>query len=627
MGSASPRLIADLSGEASPSTLKSRSGIPVADTWDLTPIFADDAAWESEFANLASRYGGIGRFQGTLGTSASDLAAVLEFEKSLDRSTERLAQYAGLRLSEDSSNDASLDRDGRLSSLCSKISEACSWVAPEIQQIQDETFASFLADPVLADWLVPLGRLRRLRPHTLGNREERLLSLSMPVLGGHHETFSQLTNVDMTFGSVRDDRGNEIELTQSSFSSLLQRPDRKVRKTAIIKFYTGFNAHRYTLASSLASSIKGDVFLARARNYPSSLEASLFPDNVPVSVYDNLITAVRSRLPVLHRYYALRRSVFNLNDLHVYDTYAPLVSAVQSDVPFDGATEMVLGALKPLGDEYTEILGKGLREERWCDRYENKGKRSGAFSYGTYEAPPYILMNYKSDVFSDIYTLAHEAGHSMHTWYARRTQSFQNYHYPIFLAEVASTFNEILLTEHLLAETSDRSMRAYLINRQIDDLRGTLFRQTMFAEFEKLTHEAEESGAALTLESLRKTYRELLDTYFGAGVVIDLELELECLRIPHFYSAFYVYKYATGISASITLADGVLKTGETGRYFGFLRSGGSRFPIETLAEAGVDMNSPQPVNAALDLFERRVAELEQLLLEPSGSAPSAQAGA
>ena len=609
-----PRLIADLSGEGGASALKTRSQVPAADTWDLTPIFPDDAAWEAEFSDLAARHDGIARFKGTLGRSAADLAAVLEFEKSLDRSTERLAQYAGLRLSEDSSNDASLDRDGRLSSLCAKISEACSWVAPEIQEIPDETFASFLTDPILGEWLIPLGRLRRLRPHTLGNKEERLLSLSMPVLGGHHETFSQLTNVDMTFGKVVDDRGNEIELTQSSFSSLLQRPDREVRKAAFGKFYTEFDAHRYTLASSLASSIKGDVFLSRARNYPSAREASLFPDNVPVSVYDNLIAAVRSRLPVLHRYYALRRQVFNLPDLHVYDTYAPLVSAVQSDVPFDKATDMVLSALRPLGEEYTEILGKGLRGERWCDRYENKGKRSGAFSYGTYEAPPYILMNYKSDVFSDIYTLAHEAGHSMHTWYARATQSFQNYHYPIFLAEVASTFNEILLTEHLLAETKDRSMRAYLINRQIDDLRGTLFRQTMFAEFEKLTHEAEESGAALTLESFRKTYRGLLDSYFGTGVVIDPELELECLRIPHFYSAFYVYKYATGISAAITLANSVLKSGETGSYFGFLRSGGSRFPIETLAEAGVDMNSPRPVNAALDLFERRVAELEELLL-------------
>ena len=273
----------------------------------------------------------------------------------------------------------------------------------------------------------------------------------------------------------------------------------------------------------------------------------------------------------------------------------------------------MLRALAPLGSEYIETLARGLSVERWCDRYENKGKRSGAFSSGTYEGLPYILMNYKADVFSDIYTLAHEAGHSMHTWYAARSRNFQTYHYPIFLAEVASTFNEILLTEHLLSETTDRPMRAYLINRQIDDLRGTLFRQTMFAEFEKSIHADEEAGAALTLQSFRKLYRGLLDAYFGPGVVIDEVLELECLRIPHFYSAFYVYKYATGISAAITLATEVLKTGDTGNYLAFLKSGGSKFPIETLVAAGVDMRSPAPVNAALDLFDRRVAELESLL--------------
>ena len=606
-------LIADISAEANASTLKYRADVPVADTWDLSPIFPDDAAWETEFVVLSSRYEEVSGFRGSLGKSAADLARVMEFEKTLDYSIERLSQYAGLRLSEDSSNAQSLDRDGRLSSLGAKISEACSWVAPEIQEIPDDTFTRFLEDPILSDWRISLQRLRRLKPHILSNKEERLLSLAMPAVSGHHETFSQLTNVDMTFGSVRDDRGRDIELTQSSFSSLLQRPDHEVRKCAFTSFYTEFDAHRFTLASSLASSVKGDVFLAKARNYPSALEASLFPDNVPVTVYDNLIGAVRKRLPDLHRYYALRKRVFNLPELHVYDTYAPLVGAVQSDVSFNEAIVKVLDSLHPLGDEYTDILSRGLQQERWCDRYENKGKRSGAFSYGTYGGPPYILMNYKADVFSDIYTLAHEAGHSMHTWYARGSQNFQNYHYPIFLAEVASTFNEILLTEHLLATTTDRAMKAYLINRQIDDLRGTLFRQTMFAEFEKLIHAAEESGAALTLESFRHIYRGLLDTYFGEGVVIDDVLELECLRIPHFYSAFYVYKYATGISAATTLAAQVLSTGETSHYFGFLKSGGSKFPIETLAEAGVDMRTPAPVNAALDLFSRRVNELESLV--------------
>ncbi|MCX6957547.1 MAG: oligoendopeptidase F [Verrucomicrobiae bacterium] len=595
------------------STLLLRHEVSLADTWDLTPLFATDQAWEASFQELLKRYPTFADFRGLLGNSAQELLCLLEYQKKCNQLIEQLSQYASLRVSEDSSSTPSLEREGRFQSLITKIEEASSFIAPEIQAINDSAFARFLADPLLKEWSIPLQHLRRQRPHTLSDREERLMALCGSTIDGHSETFSQLTDVDMTFGTVRDDQGREITLTQSSFSSLLQRPDRNVRKEAFEKFYQEFSDHRYTLASSLSSSIKGDVFHARARNYPSALEEALFDDDVPLSVYDNLITAVRSRRDVLFRYYELRRRVFKLPDLHVYDTYAPLVASVQSNVSFDEATERVLASLHPLGNEYTQALARGLNQERWCDRYENKGKRSGAFSAGAYQAPPYILMNYKADVFSDIYTLAHEAGHSMHTWYARKTQTFQNYHYPIFLAEVASTFNEVLLTEHLLNTTEDPMMRAYIINRQIDDLRGTVFRQTMFAEFEKITHAAEEAGEALTLDFFRKTYRALLDSYFGPGVVIDEALELECLRIPHFYNAFYVYQYATGISAAVTLATEVLKTGNHERYLDFLRSGGSRFPIETLQAAGVDMKTSAPVDTTLDLFERRVKELEELL--------------
>lgn len=594
-------------------TLSLRHEVSLADTWDLTLIFPTEEAWENEFQKLSKSYMAITEFRGQLGTSAQKLLEALEVEKKLHQSIERLSQYASLRLSEDSAHTPSLDREGRLQSLLTHIGETASFLAPEIQAIDDTTFSTYLAAPLLTEWVIPLERLRRLRLHTLSDREERLMALSAPVIAGHEETFSQLTNVDMTFGTVRDDLERDIILTQSSFSSLLQRPDRQVRKEAFDKFYQEFSEHRYTLASALASSIKGDVFDARARNYPSALESALFDDDVPTFVYDNLITAVRSRLGVLYRYYDLRQRVFKLPDLHVYDTYAPLVATVQSNVSFDEAIEKVLSSLHPLGEEYVTTLAQGLRQERWCDRYENKGKRSGAFSYGTYQAPPYILMNYKEDVFSDIYTLAHEAGHSMHTWYARQAQSFQNYHYPIFLAEVASTFNEVLLTEHLLATTDDPMMRAYIINRQIDDLRGTLFRQTMFAEFEKVTHAAEEAGIAITLEFFRTSYRKLLDTYFGPGVTIDDALELECLRIPHFYNAFYVYQYATGIAAAVTLATKVLTSGDNTDYLGFLRSGGSRFPIDTLQTAGVDMKTDAPIAITLDLFERRVNELEKLL--------------
>ena len=600
--------------EAAPvRTVPHRSEVPPGDTWDLTPLYGDDPGWEREFEALQADYPGISAFRGGIGNSASTLRNVLEFEKRIDMRIEQLNQYAGLRVAEDSSNDASLSREARLDNLRVRIGEAFSFLGPEIQAIPDEAFERYISDSALVEWVIPLRKLRRLKPHTLSASEERLLALASSALRGHQETFSQLTNVDMKFGVVTDDSGNERELTQSSFSSFLQQRNPVVRREAFHRFYTEFRDHQFTLASALGSSIRADVFDARARNYPSAIEAALFLDDVPLSVYENLISTVRSSLPPLYGYFELRKRVLGLGEIHHYDTYVPMVGDVRTNVNWDQAVDFVLGALAPLGQEYLAVLGDGLRGGRWCDRYENKGKRSGAFSYGTYSSPPYIMMNYKSDVFSDVYTLAHEAGHSMHTWYAKRTQSYQNYHYPIFLAEVASTFNEILLTEHLLKTSNDERMRAYVINRQIDDLRGTLFRQTMFAEFERATHAAEEAGDPLTLEGFKKVYRGLLDAYFGPDFAIDQELEHEGLRIPHFYSAFYVYKYATGISAAVALASQVLESGDATRYLDFLRSGGSRFPIETLAEAGVDMTSPAPIEAALRLFEGRVEELATLL--------------
>ena len=594
-------------------TVPRRSEVPLVHTWDLTPLFRDEDSWEEDFKALQADYRQVSSLRDKVGASAQELRAALEFEKSIDVRVERLSQYAGLRVAEDSSNDASLSREARLDSLRVRIGEAFSFLGPEIQAIPDEAFDGYLSDEKLTEWVIRLKKLRRLKPHTLSASEERLLALGSSALRGHQETFSQLTNVDMKFGLVHDASGIERELTQSSFSSFLQQRDPNVRREAFHRFYAEFKDHQFTLASSLGSSIRADVFDSRARNYPSSINAALFADDVPLRVYDNLIATVRSRLAPLYDYFDLRRRVLGLPEIHHYDTYVPIVGEMQTKVDWEAAVDLVLAALTPLGAEYLAILGHGLREGRWSDRYENKGKRSGAFSYGTYTSPPYIMMNYKADVFSDVYTLAHEAGHSMHTWYANRTQSYQNAHYPIFLAEVASTFNEILLTEHLLATTTDERMRAYVLNRQIDDLRGTLFRQTMFAEFERTTHAAEEAGDPLTLEGFKRVYRELLSAYFGPNFAIDSELELEGLRIPHFYSAFYVYKYATGISAAVTLARQMLETGDATRYLNFLRSGGSKFPIETLGEAGVDMSSPAPIEAALGLFERRVKELGGLL--------------
>jgi oligoendopeptidase F len=594
--------------------IPTRAEISESDKWDLTPLFANVGKWQEDFAWLQQTYPKFHEWKGRVGESAQTLAAVLEFEKSLELKIERVYHYASLQLAEDSTNNEYLARVGQLQNLLTKIGEAAAFVVPEILAIDDAKFAQFIADPVLKDWRIKLNKIRRMKPHVLSVPEERLLALGSVAFSGYDDTFSQLTDVDMKFGVLTDETGREKPLTQSSFSSFLVRRDPELRRRAFRQFYAEFEDHQYTLAAALAYSAKTDVFQARARHYSSALEAALFPDNVPVAVYDGLIQSVRANLKPLFRYFGLRRRVIGLSELHFYDTYVPLVPEIEARTPFDQAVEMVLAALAPLGKDYVDVLAEGLRG-RWCDRYETKGKRSGAFSSGSYGAPPYILMNYKEDVFADVYTLAHEAGHSMHSWFSQNAQLFQDYEYPTFLAEVASTFNEELLTHHLLKQTSDPKMRAYIINRQIDELRGTLFRQTMFAEFEKIIHGIEESGDALTLDVFKSEYHKLLETYFSENFLLDPELDLECLRIPHFYHAFYVYKYATGISAAVALSQRVLsgESGSVDAYLNFLRSGGSKFPLETLKAGGVDMATSAPIESTLQLFEQRLKELEKLL--------------
>src|ERR1700757_3810459 len=596
--------------------IPTRADIPETDKWDLTHLFADVSKWQEDFAWLQREYPKLEQWKARVGESAQTLAGLLEFEKALEQKMERVYHYASLQVAEDSTNNEYLARIGQVQNLITKIGEAAAFVVPEILAIDDERFEKFLAEPALNDWGIKLYKIRRMGPHVLSVPEERLLALSNVALSGYNDTFSQLTDVDMKFGVLVDDTGREQALSQNSFSSFLVKPDHELRKRAFHQFYAEFRDHQYTLAASLAYSVKTDVFHARARNYSSALEAALFPDDVPVAVYDGLIQSVRTNLKPLFRYFDLRRRALGLGALHHYDTYVPLVPEIETRFTFDQAAEMVLAALEPLGKEYVDILAEGLCTGRWCDRYETKGKRSGAFSSGSYQAPPYILMNYKEDVFSDVYTLAHEAGHSMHSWFSQNSQRFQDYEYPIFLAEVASTFNEELLTDHLLKTSNDQKMRAYITNKQIDDLRGTLFRQTMFAEFEKIIHAIEESGDALTLDVFRSEYHKLLETYFAENFVLDRELDLECLRIPHFYHAFYVYKYATGISAAVALSQRVLadEPGSVEAYLVFLRSGGSKFPLETLNVAGVDMITPSAIESTLQLFERRLQELEALLL-------------
>lgn len=592
-----------------------RSRVRVQDTWDLTKLFKSDAEWERAFKRLERKAPGYEQFRGRLGESPKVLRACLDFDVAFEKEAEKVGSYAFLKSSEDVTNPTYQGMVSRYTHLATRTAELASYIAPEIQAIPRKRLLKFIQSPTLKPFRFQLEKLMRFKPHILSPKEERLLAMQGEVAGSPSKIFGQLTDADFKFGTVVNERGEKVELTHGSFRVLLESPKRAVRKEAFEKFYQVHEDHANTLAAALSSSVLQDVYYARARNYPSALDAALFADNVPVSVYTSLIDAVHANLDTVHRYLDLRRRALKLKDLHFYDNYVPIVDAGRAQVPFAKAADLVCDALGPLGDEYCEVLRKGLNNGRWVDRYENKGKRSGAFSAGGYNGPPYILMNYKEDVLDSVFTLAHEAGHSMHTYFSARNQPFQSYQYTIFVAEVASTFNEQLLNKRLLDEATDRKRRAFLINREIDEIRGTIIRQTMFAEYEKTIHEIAEAGGPLTLERLRTEYRKLLERYFGSRFVIDEALELEGLRIPHFYRAFYVYKYATGLSAAIALSQQVLNDGRSARdrYIHFLKSGGSKYPLDLLRDAGVDLERPDAVNEAMRHFKRLVDDLEKLL--------------
>lgn len=593
--------------------LPTRSEVPASDCWDLSSLYPSDEAWESDFKKFENEIPRYAGFRGRLADGAKVIGELLDFDLEMDRLAERLGTYAFLRTTEDQANNTYQALTGRFQNLSVRAGQAASYMRPELLAIEAGKMATIIADPLLAKYRLLLERIVRYRAHTLSDSEESLIALQGEMAQTAGKVFRQLNDADLKFGEVKNEKGQLVELSNSTFSQFMIAPTRSVRKAAFHQYYDQFQSHENTLAATLAGSIHTDVYYARARKYPSALESSLFHDNVPISVYENLISAVRSNLPGVHRYIDVRRKKMGLDDIHHYDTYVPILNDMEQDRPWDDAVETVIDSLKPLGTEYGQALTNGLRG-RWCDRYPNKGKQSGAFSCGTYDADPYILMNYKSSVLNDLFTLTHEAGHSMHSYYSKRHQPFQYYNYTIFVAEVASTFNEQLLTHYLLQSTTDNRLKAYLLNHEIDSIRATVVRQTMFAEFEKTTHEMAERGEPLTVESFRGVYRKLLDAYFGPNFVVDDQLSLECFRIPHFYRAFYVYKYATGLSAAIALSRRVLEGGESERadYLRFLSSGCSKDPLDLLRDAGVDMASPEPVQTALKHFANLVVELESL---------------
>lgn len=592
-----------------------RSDVRVEDTWDLSKLFKNDKAWERGYKELEAMAPGFAKFRGKLGKSAKTLLAACEFEVAFDKLAEQLGAYAYLKASEDVSNSTYQGMIARYTYLATRAGEAASYMAPEIQAIPKATMKAMLADKKLAPFKLSLERLLRYKPYILTEAEERLLAMQGEVAGTASKVFGQLNDADLKFGFVKNEEGAEVELTQSSIRGLLESRKRSVRKTAFEQFYKQYEAHENTLSAVLGSSVLRDVYGARVRNYPSAREAALFSDNVPVSVYDNLIGAVHKNLDAMYEYLEIRKRALKLKELRAYDTYAPLVSMPKVHIPYEQAVETIADAVAPLGSAYVKELHTGLLSGRWVDRYENQGKRSGAFSYGAYGSPPYILMNYQEDVIDSMFTLAHEAGHSMHTNYSAQGQPYQYSHYTIFVAEVASTFNEQLLGRHLMANAQTKRERASLVIKEIDEIRGTIIRQTMFAEYEKVIHAIAEAGEPLTRESLRAEYRKLIERYFGPGFTIDPVLELEGLRIPHFYSAFYVYKYATGLAAAIALSRNVLAGGakERDRYLNFLRSGSSKFPLDLLKDAGVDLRTPFPVDQAMAHFRELVQELDTLV--------------
>ena len=595
--------------------IPARKDVPESDKWNLTSIFKSDSDWEEALKNLPEFTKKVTAFKGRLGESSETFLQALKALEKADLEIENIVHYASLQHEADEDDSSCSDRYGRAIMAYTAASTELSFIDPEIQAIDEKKLLSWIEEEDFADYKIFVKKLLHFKKYILSEKEERILSLQGESAQTSENAFRFLTNVDMNkaFGSVNVD-GQEKPLTETTWSLFMHSQDRKVREEAYKKFYAKFEEHQTTLAALYAGNVNQDVFNVRARGYDSSLQAALYGNKVPLSVYHNLIDCIHKNLDSLHEYYEIRKKILGVEELRHYDVYVPLVKAVEVKTSYDEAVEIIRNALAPLGKEYTDRLCNGLKNG-WVDRYENIGKRSGAFSSGCYVGDPFILLNYNDSNIRDVFTMAHEGGHSMHSWYSVHNNPFMCYEYTIFEAEVASTFNEELVFEYLLKTAKTEEMKKYLLAMRADDILATLFRQTMFAEFELKAHEFVESGKPLTAELLRKTYRELLELYFGPTMHFEENSDMEGLRIPHFYSAFYVYKYATGISASLALAKRVTKGGDKERedYFKFLKSGGSRYPIESLRIAGVDMESVEPIQAACDTFKEIIEELKKII--------------
>ncbi|OXS75100.1 oligoendopeptidase F [Domibacillus enclensis] len=595
--------------------LPARSEVPEELKWRLEDIFSTDEEWETEFQSIQELAGEAASYNGTLGNSAEQMHAFFSWQDVLLERMGRLYTYAHMRYDEDTQNAHYQGMNDRAKMLYTQIAGALSFADPEILSIEEEKVNGFVASfEPLQLYKKVLDDLNKQRPHILSAAEENLLAQASDVLGSSSTTFGMLNNADLEFPVIKDENGENVQITHGNYVRFLESSDRRVREEAFKAVYATYGSFKNTFASTLSGQIKKDNFSAKVRHYNSAREAALSRNHIPEAVYDNLVGTINKNLPLLHRYVALRKKVLGLDELHMYDLYTPLVAEGKFDVTYEEAKDLLQKGLQPLGNEYNDILTKGL-ESRWVDVVENKGKRSGAYSSGAYGTNPYVLMNWQDNV-NNLFTLAHEFGHSIHSYYTRENQPYIYGDYSIFVAEVASTCNESILNDYLLKTTDDEKKRIYLLNHFLETFRGTVFRQTMFAEFEHLVHEKAQNGEALTADGLSAAYYELNKKYFGDEMVIDEEIALEWARIPHFYYNYYVYQYATGLSAAIALSSQILEDGEpaANRYIHeFLKAGSSADPIEVLKRAGVDMTEADAIEAACRVFEESLEEMENLL--------------
>jgi len=605
-----------MTNETTVKTLPTRNEVPVEDTWRLEDIFASDEQWDTEYNAIKEMLPKANEYKGKLGESADLLWEALQYQDEVMKRLGKLYTYAHMRYDQDTTNGFYQGMDDRAKNLYTQVSSAFAYVVPELLSIDEEKLNQFLAEKEeLRLYEHAFDEINLQRPHVLDADQEALLAEASEVLGAASNTFSMLNNADLQFPVIKDENGEEVEVTHGRYIRFLESSDRRVRKDAFKAVYSTYGKFRNTFASTLSSQVKKDNFQARVRKYDSARQAALAANNIPESVYDNLVNTINKNLHLLHRYVKLRKKVLGVDELHMYDLYTPLVKDIKMEVTYNEAKDLVLKGLEPLGEDYLNVLKEGF-DNRWVDVHENKGKRSGAYSSGSYGTNPYILMNWQDNV-NNLFTLAHEFGHSVHSYYTRKTQPFPYGNYSIFVAEVASTCNEALLNDYLLKTIDDDKKRLYLLNHYLEGFRGTVFRQTMFAEFEYEIHKRAQNGEALTADLLTDIYYGLNKKYFGNDIVVDEEIGLEWARIPHFYYNFYVYQYSTGFSAATALSKQILEEGKPAvdRYIEFLKAGSSDYPINVLKKAGVDMTSATPIEEACKVFEEKLMEMEQLLAE------------